>query len=230
MGIQQRKEREKEQRRDEILSAAQALFFSKGLQTATMDEIAARAEVSKGTLYLYYRSKEDLYLAVHMRGTDIMYTMFQQVLARPMPILYKVRELAEAYYRFCLDQRDYFRMVEFFESPHFHKQVSDDMLHRCTASHQRIWDTANQVIAQCQAEGWIHPRLAPAEVSVMVWACINGLFRQIDSADEYWQEQMGVNMRHTLQTWFAILMQAIMTRKAKRHFPDLVAYDEKEQG
>ena len=37
---------------------------------ATMDEIAEAAELSKGTLYLYYSSKEDLYLAVMMRGMD----------------------------------------------------------------------------------------------------------------------------------------------------------------
>ena len=57
MGIHERKEREKEHRRDEILNAAQKVFFEKGLQSATMDEIAEAAELSKGTLYLYYGSK-----------------------------------------------------------------------------------------------------------------------------------------------------------------------------
>ena len=60
MGTHERKEREKEHRREEILAAAQAVFFEKGLQNSTMDEIAERAELSKGTLYLYYKSKEDL--------------------------------------------------------------------------------------------------------------------------------------------------------------------------
>ena len=40
MGITERKEREKEHRREEILAAAQAVFFEKGLQSSTMDEIA----------------------------------------------------------------------------------------------------------------------------------------------------------------------------------------------
>lgn len=67
MGIQERKEREKESRKEEIINAAQKIFFEKGLPAATMDEIAEAAELSKGTLYLYYKSKEDLYLAVTMR-------------------------------------------------------------------------------------------------------------------------------------------------------------------
>jgi TetR/AcrR family transcriptional regulator len=70
MGITERKEREKEHRKEEIIDAAQKVFFEKGLLLTTMDEIAEIAELSKGTLYLYYKSKENLYLAVMMRGTE----------------------------------------------------------------------------------------------------------------------------------------------------------------
>ena len=77
MGINERKEREKEHRREEIISSAEKVFFEKGLQTATMDEIAERAELGKSTLYLYYKSKEDLYLAVLLRGTEILLQKFE---------------------------------------------------------------------------------------------------------------------------------------------------------
>jgi AcrR family transcriptional regulator len=64
MGIAERKEREKQQRRDEIIRAAEKVFFTKGFDNATMDDIAEQAELSKGTLYIYFRSKEDLHMAV----------------------------------------------------------------------------------------------------------------------------------------------------------------------
>lgn len=64
MGIAERKEREKQQRREEIVKAAEKVFFSMGLEQATMDDIAAEAELSKGTLYLYFKSKEDLHFEV----------------------------------------------------------------------------------------------------------------------------------------------------------------------
>jgi len=48
----QRRAREKENRRRSILDAARTLFFESGFQLATVDEVAARAEVSKGTVYL----------------------------------------------------------------------------------------------------------------------------------------------------------------------------------
>ena len=64
MGIAERKEREKQQRREEIILAAEKVFFSKGFDLSTMDDIAEEAELSKGTLYLYFKSKEDLHMAV----------------------------------------------------------------------------------------------------------------------------------------------------------------------
>ena len=64
MGIAERKEREKQQRKEEIIRAAELVFFSKGFEQSTMDDIAERAELSKGTLYLYFNSKEDLHMAV----------------------------------------------------------------------------------------------------------------------------------------------------------------------
>lgn len=62
--IQQRKEKEKEQRRNEIISKAMDLFISRGYDNTTMEEIALGASLSKGTLYNYFDSKDDLYLVV----------------------------------------------------------------------------------------------------------------------------------------------------------------------
>jgi AcrR family transcriptional regulator len=51
----------KEDRRQQLLVAALDEFYERGFTAARMDDIAARADVSKGTLYLYFRSKEDLF-------------------------------------------------------------------------------------------------------------------------------------------------------------------------
>ncbi|MFX1366894.1 MAG: TetR/AcrR family transcriptional regulator [Promethearchaeota archaeon] len=67
--IQQRKEREKEQRRHKILMTAMEFFISKGFDETTMEDIALKASLSKGTLYNYFNSKDDLYLAVATRAT-----------------------------------------------------------------------------------------------------------------------------------------------------------------
>ena len=57
-------------RRDEILDAAHRVFASQGFRDATVDHIAEAAGVAKGTVYLYFKSKDDLYWAALHRGLD----------------------------------------------------------------------------------------------------------------------------------------------------------------
>ena len=58
------RQRRKEARPAELLEAALALFVEKGFAATRIEEVALRAGVSKGTLYLYYPSKEELLKAV----------------------------------------------------------------------------------------------------------------------------------------------------------------------
>ena len=63
MGVLKR-ERRKEARPGELLDAALDLFVEKGFAATRAEEVAARAGVSKGTLFLYFQSKEELFKAV----------------------------------------------------------------------------------------------------------------------------------------------------------------------
>ncbi|MBN2541666.1 TetR/AcrR family transcriptional regulator [bacterium] len=56
-----RRKREKERRRNDIINAALKLFASKGFNNTTVDDIANEIELSKGTIYLYFESKEDIF-------------------------------------------------------------------------------------------------------------------------------------------------------------------------
>jgi AcrR family transcriptional regulator len=61
MGIQERKMREKEGRRQQILAASKQLFSERGFHQTTMEDIANAAELSSGTIYLYFKSKDELF-------------------------------------------------------------------------------------------------------------------------------------------------------------------------
>ena len=67
MGIQERKEREKERRRQQIIVAAKRVFSEKGFNKTTMEDIAKEAELSPGTRYLYFKNKEELYASLSLR-------------------------------------------------------------------------------------------------------------------------------------------------------------------
>jgi AcrR family transcriptional regulator len=224
MGIKERRVREREARRDEIITAAEKVFFQKGLAEATMDEIAEAAELSKGTLYLYYKSKEDLYLAVAMKGMDIMFELFEKATGGPEPVLKRIANLGEAYYEYFEKHRDYFRMFFFFENPQFHSQVSPEILEQCKESDKRIWGLVKGLIQTAIDEGMLHEGLDPMEAGVMLWSNSNGLMRLIDRQDHYTYESLDVDLSALLRKSNSFLVEAMMTEKAKQLFPSALLY------
>ncbi len=80
MGIQERKEREKERRRQQIIVAAKRVFTKKGLSKTTMEDIAKESELSPGTLYLYFKNKEELYASLSLRILQFLNIRVAQVI------------------------------------------------------------------------------------------------------------------------------------------------------
>jgi AcrR family transcriptional regulator len=72
VSVAERREREKEERRNNILDAAQRVFYAKGLDQATMEEVASEAHLGKGTLYLYFRNKDDLLAGIVARRQEML--------------------------------------------------------------------------------------------------------------------------------------------------------------
>ncbi len=79
MGIHERKEREKERRRQQIIVAAKRVFSDKGFNKATMEDIAKEAELSPGTLYLYFKNKEELYASLSLRILQYLHIRVEHV-------------------------------------------------------------------------------------------------------------------------------------------------------
>jgi AcrR family transcriptional regulator len=122
MGITERKKREKEERRKEILDAAEALFFSRDYDDVSMDEIADIAELNKTTIYLYFKNKETLFSAAVLRGIRLLNRMYLECRETQVPGVTKVTLLIETYYRFTRQHPDYQRLIKYYGVERFNKE------------------------------------------------------------------------------------------------------------
>ncbi len=85
-----RRERERLMRRREILDAARAVFAQKGFNTATLDDVAERAELGKGTLYNYFPNKEALFTSVVEDSFDTIKGIAEEAFAGDGSLVQKV--------------------------------------------------------------------------------------------------------------------------------------------
>ena len=221
MGIVERKEREKEHRKEEILDAAQKLFFEKGLATATMDEIAEAAELSKGTLYLYYKSKEDLYLAVMMRGMEMLYKIYEPIVSSNDTSVQKLAKFGDTYKNFFHSHRSFFRMFHFLQAPQFHKQVSEEMRQACSVESRKMWDLMIGLLRRGMEEDAFRSDLNPVEVAIILWSSATALLLRVDSEGDTWKERMNIDLEHALEISNKLLFESILTDHARAEFAKL---------
>ena len=99
MGIQERKEREKGRRRQQIMIAAKRVFSLKGFNKATMEDIANEAELSPGTLYLYFKNKDELCASLSLRILQYLNIKLKHVSGeKDLEPKQKIKALKEAMY------------------------------------------------------------------------------------------------------------------------------------
>ena len=102
-----RKERETQLRKQIILEAAEKLFLSNGYEATTMDEIANEAEFSKGTVYKYFISKDELYIAIGIKAYELIINYTREFSVKEAPGIKQIMSVGYAYYEFTKEHPPY---------------------------------------------------------------------------------------------------------------------------
>ncbi|HYB91225.1 MAG TPA: TetR/AcrR family transcriptional regulator [Candidatus Binataceae bacterium] len=98
-------------KRERILQAGLRLFAQQPYQAVTMDHVAQAAGVAKGTLYLYFQSKEDLYLGILNDGLDAVANRYQSGADATATFRERVRRVIGMTIEFYDQNRDLLRLI-----------------------------------------------------------------------------------------------------------------------
>ena len=193
MGIPERKEREKERRRNDIIDAAEKIFFSKGVENSTMDEVAEEAELSKGTLYLYFQSKEDLQFAIFMRGIEIIMDMMNKHLSPGKNGYENLLELAETFISFSKKHKDYFELFMFFLSSNLEKLNIEKAQIEKYLKEQSPLTLVNECVRKGVEDGSLRNDLPLEDFAATLWSQLLGVLIVIENKKDVY-EVFGVNV------------------------------------
>jgi len=196
MGVAERKEREKKQRRKAILEAAEKVFFSKGVEEATMDDVAKAAELSKGTLYLYYKNKEDLLHAIVNNGLDILYNMFEKAVKKEKRGIDKILAVGKAYCEFYREETDYYKII-LHQEPNGLIDDCNVETNPCVQESKekgnRIFTFLREVVEIGIKDGSIRPDLDPMKVAVVLWGHSSGIMHIVAKKGAVLEEMLQVD-------------------------------------
>lgn len=194
MSIAERKEREKEQRRQDILRAAKTIFFQNGFEKTSMEMIAEECQLAKGTLYLYFKSKEELYLSLVEDGIRILDEMMSQTLALRLQPDQKLLAIVRTYFRFAQTYREHFTIFKMIDVGTLSGKVEQEKLDEIQRLRMSAFERMERVAAKAIEQGAFKTTHKPRELILMLWAATAGammmcadkcqqldMFKEVDS-------------------------------------------------
>ena len=180
MGIYERKKREKENRRKEILRAARKVFSNKGFNASTMEEIALQAELSPGTLYLYFKNKEELHTFLSIEILKYLADEIQKVLSQDLSVENKIERFQDVF----IDVYDYDSniLINLFhlQSGETLQNLSEDVLKQIKKYSALAHGAIIDVVKQGIDEG-IFIDEHPVALADVLWASYAGIVLWVDS-------------------------------------------------
>ena len=209
MGIEERKEREKQARRETIMESAREFFFTKGFNATTMDEIAHKAELSKGALYLYFASKEEIYVSVMNEGLSILFERTEEALTLDLPPDQMLRKLGEVHYRYYLDYPEYSRIFFFSEHRNIAKQLPRELIQESMDKGKRFFQLIVGIIQKGIEQGIFAPA-DPRKAAVAFWGATSGTLLLFE--EEVNREIIGMDVEQLLYYTLDLFIEALKKR------------------
>lgn len=217
MGINERKQQEREIRRNDIIDAAERVFFAKGYEPATMDDVAREAEFSKRTVYVYFGSKEEIYFEVMLRGYRLLNGMLDAELrqAGEIPAPEVIRILGALLYRFSVEHPNYFDAIMDYENREedFDKSLPDKLKAECYEQGERLYGCLTAALRRGMEEGTILRGIDVNRTALILWSCALGVFNTARKKVLYLRHYHHTEPEELISEAFELLLGSIQSGK-----------------
>ncbi|MCK5114784.1 MAG: TetR/AcrR family transcriptional regulator [Phycisphaerae bacterium] len=187
MGTVERRQREAQRRRDSILAAARTVFWEQGYAGTTIPQIAGAAELAPGTIYLYFPSKDALYVELLMEGYDILLGRLKEQVAAGGEAPEQAEKLIEVFFGFAREYPNYYDIIFFLlqrdNTARWQIELPGDQIAKIMEKEQQCKQIAAQILDKIEF-GDALERAAAVEAA---WSMLAGVVLYIRKQENFEQ-------------------------------------------
>lgn len=212
-----RRERDKKNRKIEIINAAEELFLSKGYENTSMEEIANEALYSKGTLYNYFESKDDLFFAIGSKVYSLLIKYTEEFISKEAPGIKQIRAVGYAFYEFTKNFPNYSQV--------FHNvslkipDISNKPKVKLTSNEQEFlnlgysyWTLFLKVINEAKSNKTIRKDVSPMMIAIALSSLTSGLIKELEHRPKSLKD-LGFNADQIIDFIFDMICDGLRPRE-----------------
>jgi AcrR family transcriptional regulator len=203
MPIAERKQRDKEEMRRMILDAAKSIFLEKGFHSTSLRNIAEKIEYSPGTIYLYFKDKDEIFHALHEQG-------FRKMLEKMAPLQHvtdpmeRLIAMGRVYMEFAYENKDLYDLMFIMEAP-----INSERDHEKWEMGNRTLNALKDVLRECQQHGHFQG-MNVEYLSFTIWSAMHGMCALYcrGRCQAYENEKDTDLLKYGLQNFIALVQRA----------------------
>lgn len=216
MKIAERKEKEKLNRRNSIIDAAEKVFFKYGFELTTVDNIAVEAGFTKKTIYSYFNSKEEIYYSIMIRGFNIINAKCEKAI-KDVEIeseIEKIRIMGKCFIDFSLEYPGYFKSIVDYENNDIEAidDLKSSVLQECYLAGEYCFELLISIIKKGVEKKEIIDKKDVNTIALTLWAAIVGIINILDKKELYIKKYHKKAAPEVLEDGFQIILEAIKKR------------------
>jgi len=175
-----RRERERDARRRLILDSAKRVFAERGFPNATVEEIAAQAELAVGTLYRYFKSKEEMYVSLLFEAMAIFYERITAIRASGLAPDAQLRAVWDFFYEFYQSQPEYYRVFMFLHNEGLSDVISAEVMNQINRQAGKNFYQVGQIV-QAGVDAGLYRAVDTRSVVDVMWSLLMGLAQLVET-------------------------------------------------
>ncbi len=213
--IEDRKAWEKQQRENRIVDMAEPVFFKNGYEATTIIEIAQASGYNKRSLYLYFKDKEEIFLAVVLRGLTRLHDMLAEV-----DLSSNIRGLGRAFFDFSISHPDYLKLIMVYEANTSVYQGKESLAgddnrggyrEKCQATTDAIASLMTRCLGRAISEDRIKTSLTPEQLMLILWGQVFGVMQIILMRHKGFEEAYGTSPEALFDAFMDMTMSSFRT-------------------
>jgi AcrR family transcriptional regulator len=173
--LEEKREKRKENRKNTILTAARRLFFDQGFKAVTIDNIAANADVSKGSIYLCFESKEEIYAQILISDNIALYERIKNFSAKEATASQLLLEFAGIYVDYFLNDNELFRILMTFMMQTSQMNLVEKQKDELIRSTNQNIIIISEIIQKGIDSGEFSPISNIRQMQNGIWGMLNGI-------------------------------------------------------
>lgn len=204
MSTKERKQKEKENRKEVILKAAENVMTEHGLYGLSIEAIAEQTQLAKGTIYLYFKSKEEILSTLTIKARNKLFIEFELIENQNISSYEQLISIIKMNYTFYKQFPLYYDLVSLYEANH--KAVETEEMY---ISSQNITNLVYRIAEKAKVEGFLNSNINPLHLTMSLWGMTVGMLQLLKVRGTVMEENLAIKEIDLIETYIEIFSKGI---------------------